>query len=232
VSFDDQIRRAMARLEGSVWVPPDVEARWHERLRALGAELGLSGDAAPTDEQVEAMICELYQAEADVKDTRDAAPPPEPPVPAAEVTLPSAVAPVAVRIAEAAARGPDADGDVTLRDEGARRTVLPRANVDEDGDGRDTAEELTRVYSRRPGEADLGLPGVEVKPKPSTARPPLPKPPRPRVDPLAGAKLERPTSSSRRTAEEFHARHGRPTLLGGLAGTRAPSGEEEGGDGR
>jgi hypothetical protein len=215
VSFDDQVRRAMARLEGQVKVPPDVEARWLERLRTLGAELGLSDEAAPTEEQVEAMIRELYQAEADVKDARDAAPPPVEPT-ATEATLPSA------------------DGDTTPRREG-RRTVLPRASADEDldGDGRDTAEDMTKVYSRGPGEADAGLPGVEVKPKPAAVRAPPHKPPRPLVDPLAGVKPERPTSSPTRTAEEYPARRPRPTLLGGLGGPRAPqSGDQEGGDGR
>jgi hypothetical protein len=226
VPFEDQVQRALGRLARQL--SPDVEARWLERLRALAAELGLSDAAAPTDEQVEAMIRELYQAEADVKDV---ARPSGCTAPAAEATLPSAVAPIAVRIAAAAGGGSDADGDVTLRDEGARRTVLPRANVDEEGDGRDTAEELTKVYSRGPGEADAGLPGVEVKPRPSTARPPPHKPPR-RADPLAGAKLERPTSSPTRTAEEFQARRGRPTLLGGLVGPIAPNGDQEGGDGR
>jgi hypothetical protein len=41
---------------------------------------------------------------------------------------------------------------------------------------------MTKVYSRRPGEADAGLPGVEVKPKPAAARAPPHKPPRPLVD--------------------------------------------------
>jgi hypothetical protein len=73
VSFDDQVGRAMRRLERQVRVPPDIELRWMQRLDALRTELGLSDDIAPTDEQVEAMIRELYQAEADVKDARDAA---------------------------------------------------------------------------------------------------------------------------------------------------------------
>lgn len=234
VPFEDQIARAMKRIERQARVPPEVEARWEARLRALGAELGLAENAEPTEAQIDTIVRELYQAEADVKDARDAAPA-DPQVPAAEATLPSVVAPIAVRIALAARHGPDADGDATLRDERARPTVLPRANVDEDLDveGRDTAEDMTRVYSRRPGEADAALPGVEVKPKPETVRPPPHKPPRPLGDPLAGVKPERPTSSPTRTAEEFPVRRARPTLLGGLGGSRAPqSGDQEGGDGR
>jgi hypothetical protein len=212
MSFDDQVRRAMVRLERQVKIPPEVGTRWLERLRALGAELGLTDNAAPTDEQIEVMIRELYQAEADVKDARDAASPGS-----AEATLPSTVAP----IAEVAVRG----------QEGARPTVLPSAIADEDLDGRDTAEDMTKVYSREPGEADAGLPGVEVKPKLATLRSPPHKPPRPISDPLAGAKLEQPTPSARRTVEAFHARHPRQTLFGGLTAPRAPSGgEREGGN--
>ena len=228
VSFDDQVRRAMSRLERQVKVPPEVEARWLERLGALGAELGLRPDTEPTDEQIEVMIRELYQAEADIKDARDAPPAPAPPSgvpPSAEATLPSTVAPIVVRIAAAARRGPDADGEASLR-------ALPSANADDDPDeGRETGEDLTKVYSRAPGEADAAIPGVEVKPRPTSARPPH-RPPLPIGSPLVDAKLERPTSSATRTAEEFPARR-RPTLLGGLGGPRAPqSGDQEGGDGR
>jgi hypothetical protein len=115
VSFDDQVGRAVRRLERQVRVPLDVEARWTQRLAALSAELGLGDGADPTDEQVEAMIRELYQAEADVKDARDRALAGEAAqdgvAPPSEATLPSAVSPVAVWIAEAASRQRDAEGE-------------------------------------------------------------------------------------------------------------------------
>jgi hypothetical protein len=116
VSFEDQITRAMKRLERQVNVPPEVEARWVQRLRALGSELGLREDAEPTEAQVEAMIRELYHAEADVKDAHPATGPA--PV---EATLASAASPIAVRIAKAVAKPGDAEGETMLRREGDRR---------------------------------------------------------------------------------------------------------------
>jgi hypothetical protein len=64
---DEKLKSAMARLERTVKVTPAVETRWLERLRTLGDDLGLTGDADPTREQVEAMVRELLQAEADVE---------------------------------------------------------------------------------------------------------------------------------------------------------------------
>jgi hypothetical protein len=214
VPFEDQIVRAMKRIEKQAKVPPEVEARWEQRLRALGAELGLREDAEPTDQQVEAMIRELYEAEADVKDARPAVPP-------LEATLSSTVSPIAVRIAQAALRPDDAEGEATLRREGDRPTALPQANVDDDSeDGRDTGEDLTTVY--KPGEVEASSP--EVKPKLATLRPPH-RSPRPVRDPLPGVEPERPKSSATRTAETFRKR---PTLLGGLVAPSAPPGGGEG----
>ena len=89
MSLEDQITRAMKRIERQARVPPEVEARWEARLRALGAELGLVADTEPTDAQLDAMIRELYEAEADVKDARPGALPPP-----LEATLSSAVSPI------------------------------------------------------------------------------------------------------------------------------------------
>jgi hypothetical protein len=63
VSFDDQLRRALARMEKSFKVPPELEQRWLARLRTLGAELNLREGDGPTDEQAEVMIRELYTGE-------------------------------------------------------------------------------------------------------------------------------------------------------------------------
>jgi hypothetical protein len=96
---------------------------------------------------------------------------------------------------------------------GDRPAALPRQNADDDSEeGRDTSEDMTRVFSKEPGAADAQIPGVEVKPLPPTVRPPPHRPPRPIADPLAGALLERPTSSATRTAEAFR---GRATLRRG-----------------
>ena len=220
MSLEDPITRAMKRIERLAKVPPEVEARWEQRLRALGAALGLVPDTEPTDAQLDAMIRELYEAEADVKDARPGAPPPH-----LEATLASAVSPIAVRIAQAVVKPDDAEGETTLRREGDRPASLPRANADDDSeDGRDTGEDMTKVYSRRPGEADALIPGVEVKPKPATLRPPH-RPPRPIGDPLAGVEPERPKSSATRSAEAFRLR---PTLFNGLATVRG-GGQNEGG---
>jgi hypothetical protein len=104
----------MRRRESQVRVPPDVKARWTQRLAALRAEVGLGDGADPTDEQVEAAVREFYEAEADVKDARDAAlagAAAQDAAPPSEATLPSAVSPVAVRIAALASSLPDADGE-------------------------------------------------------------------------------------------------------------------------
>ena len=157
VPVEDAVQRAMRRIERHAKVPPDVAARWERRLRALGAELGLPTEAEPTDVQLDRVIRELYEAEADVKDARLAAPPP------LEATLASAASPSAQ------------------------------------------------------------IPDVEVKPLPATVRPPPHRPPRPIADPLAGAPVERPTSSATRTAETFR---NRTTLRGVVAAPRA-AGENE-----
>jgi hypothetical protein len=216
VSLEDQIVRAMKRIERQAKVPPEVEARWEQRLRALGAELGLREDAEPTDEQVEAMIRELYEAEADVKDAQPVVLPLRP-----EATLASAVSPIAVRIAQAASRSDDAEGEATLRREGDRPTTLPQAHVDDDSeDGRDTGEDMTKVFSKDPGAADAQIPGVGVKP--ATVHPPPHRPPRPLVDPLAGVEPERPTASATRTAETFRRR----TTLHGISAPKDDQGGE------
>jgi hypothetical protein len=130
------------------------------------------------------------------------------------------VSPIAVRIAEVATKADDVDGERTLRRDGDRPAVLPRPNADDDSeDGRDTGEDMTKVFSKPPGEADAQIPGVEGKP--ATVRPPH-RPLRPIVDPLAGVPLERPTTSAARTAEAFRRR---PTLPGGHAAT--PGGEQD-----
>jgi hypothetical protein len=217
VPVEDAVQRAMRRIERHARVAPEVAARWEQRLRALGDELGLAADAEPTDAQIAEVIRELYEAEADLKDAR--------PAPPLEATLASAVSPVAVRIAQAMVRADDADGETTLRRDGDRPATLPRPNADGDAeDGRDTGEDMTRVYSRKPGEAGARIPGVEAKPKPSTVPPPD-RPPRPVDDPLAGVEPERPESSAKRTAESFRLRR---TLFNGLAGV-SESDQDEGG---
>jgi hypothetical protein len=215
VPFRDQVARAMARIERHARVSPEVQARWEQRLRALGAALGLPEDGEPTDSQLARVVRELYEAEADVKDAGPAAPPPP-----LEATLASAASPIAVRIAEATIRPGDADGETTLHREGDRPAALPRPNDDDPAEGRDTGEDMTRVFSKQPGAADAQIPGVEVKPLPATVRPPPHRPPRPIADPLAGVELERPTSSATRTAEAFR---GRSTLPGGVV----PPGDEQ-----
>jgi hypothetical protein len=217
VSFEDQIQRAMRRIERHAKVPPAVQARWEQRLRALGDELGLTADDEPSDSQLTRVVRELYEAEADVKDARPAAPPP------LEATLASATSPIAVRIAQAATRPGDADGETTLRRDADRPAALPRPNADDESeDGRDTGEDMTKVFSKDPRAADAQIPGVEVQP--ATVRPPPHRPPRPIVDPLAGVEPERPTSSATRTAEAFRRR---PTLLGIRS---APKNDDKGGD--
>jgi hypothetical protein len=166
VAFEDQIARAMKRLERQVKVPPEVEARWAQRLRALGSELGLREDAEPTEAQVEAMIRELYHAEADVKDAHPAAAAP------LEATLASAASPIAVRIAAVAAKPADAEGEATLRREGDRPAGLglPCAHAD-DEDDRDTGEDMTKVYTPGPRAMRDLLAGVESeRPTSSAAR--------------------------------------------------------------
>jgi hypothetical protein len=198
VPTEDQIQRAMRRIERQARVPPEVQARWERRLRALGAELGLPPEGEPSDTQLATLIRELYEAEADLKDARSAVPHPPP----LEATLASAVSPVAVRIAQAAVKSDDAEGEATLRREGDRPASLPPANDDAD-DGRETGDDMTKVWSHRPGDADAAIPGVEVRP--ATVRPPH-RPPRPIVDRLAGVTPERPKPSAARTAEWFRKR--------------------------
>jgi hypothetical protein len=215
VPFEDQIQRAMGRIERHAKVPPEVQARWEQRLRALGDELGLPADDEPTDSQLARVVRELYEAEGDVKDARPAAPP------FLEATLASAASPIAVRIAQVTTRPEDADGETTLRREGDRPAALPRPNADdESGDGHDTGEDMTKVFSKDPRAADAQIPGVEVKP--ATVRPPPHRPPRPLVDPLAGVEPERPTASATRTAEAFRKR----TTLPGIAA--APKNDKAG----
>jgi hypothetical protein len=167
VPFEDQIQRAMRRIERPTKVPLEVAARWEQRLRALGAELGLPADGEPTDAQLAQVVRELYEAEADVKDAGPIAPPP------LEATLASAVSPIAVRIAQTATKPDDADGETTLSRDGDRPAALPRPNDEDSEDGRDTGEDMTKVFSKKPGEADAQIPGVEVKP--ANARPTDPR---------------------------------------------------------
>jgi hypothetical protein len=217
VPFEDQIQRAMRRIERHAKVPSAVQARWEQRLRALGDELGLTAADDPTDSQLACVVRELYEAEADVKDARPAAPPP------LEATLASATSPIAVRIAHAATRSDDADGATTQRHEGDRPAALPRPNADDEPeDGRDTGEDMTKVFSKQPEAADAKIPGVHVRP--ANVRPPPHRPPRPIVDPLAGVEPERPTSSATRTAEAFLKR---TTLLGTPS---APKNDDNGGE--
>jgi hypothetical protein len=179
---EDQIQRAMRRIERHAKVPPPVQARWEQRLRALGDELRLTADDEPSDSQLNRVVRELYEAEADVKDARPAAPP-------LEATLASATSPIA---------------------------TLPRPNADDESeDGRDTGEDMTKVFSKDPRAADAQIPGVEVKP--ATAPPPPRRPPHP----LAGVEPERPTASATRTAEAFRKR----TTLQGIAPNDDKGGE-------
>jgi hypothetical protein len=108
VSFDDQVRRALGRMENRLEVPHELEPRWLARLESLSAELNFRDGDSPTEEQAEIMIRELYQAEADARDEREASPPP-----AVLQTLLSTTEPTAERIA-AAARESDMDGEATL----------------------------------------------------------------------------------------------------------------------
>jgi hypothetical protein len=112
VSFDDQVQRAIKRLERQIKVPPAVEQRWLERLADLATELDMTGAVGPTDEQVEIMIRELARAEEDVSAAQGDGPSPE-------RAITSALSPIAARIT-AAARAPDVDGETTPRHEGHR----------------------------------------------------------------------------------------------------------------
>jgi hypothetical protein len=203
VPTEDQIQRAMKRIERQARVPPEVQDRWEQRLRALGSELGLSPEGEPSDAQLATLIRELYEAEADLKDAQLAMGTSPPPL---EATLASAVSPVAVRIAQAAVKTDDGEGEATLRREGDRPASLPPADDDSE-DGRETGEDMTKVWSQRPG--------IEVRSRPATVRPvttggtpkpPPHRPPRPIVDPLAGVTPERPKPSATRSAEWFRKR--------------------------
>jgi hypothetical protein len=201
VPFKDQIQRAMTRIERHAKVPPEVQARWEQRLRALGDELGLPADDDPTDSQLARVVRELYEAEADVKDAHPAAPP------TLEATLASATSPIT-------------HGDGETR-EGDRPAALPRPNADEESEeGRDTSEDMTKVFSKDPVAADAQIPDEAVKP--ATVRPPPHRPPHPLVDPLAGVEPERPTASATRTAEAFRRR----TTLHGITAPKNDQGGE------
>jgi hypothetical protein len=136
----------MRRIERQARVPPEVQTRWEQRLRALGAELGLPPEGEPSDTHLATLIRELYEAEADLKDARMNAVPPPPPL---EATLASALSPVAVRIAQAAVKTDDAEGETTLRREGDRPASLPPADDDSD-EGRETGEDMTKVWKSKP----------------------------------------------------------------------------------
>jgi hypothetical protein len=91
------------------------------------------------------------------------------------------------------------------REKARARGELPPLPPMAEDDNRPTGEvfgddEQTRVFSKRPGDADAHIPGVSVRRKPTaTVRPPPHAPPRPRSE--------------------------RPTLFGGMAGAepRSPS---------
>jgi hypothetical protein len=211
VCFDDQVRRALARMEGRFKVPSHLEERFLARLRARGAELDFPENDGPTDEQVAVMIQELYQAGADVRDARDAGK-----VRPGMHTLVSATeAPIVRRIA-GAAKNQDGDGEATILRGGAP--------PDEDPDAaRETGEEFTRVLTREPSAADAQIPGIEVVAKPRTGGAPH-RPPRKIADALAGVPVVTPTSSPTRTAEAFATHGERRTLVDGrgLRGGAAP----------
>ena len=63
VSLEDQLTRAMKRIERQARVPPEVEARWEERLRGPRRQSCAScPDTEPTDAQIERrMIRELLR---------------------------------------------------------------------------------------------------------------------------------------------------------------------------
>jgi hypothetical protein len=134
--LQEMVERLAARLESVVKIRAAVKTRWLERVRARADELGPSGDGTePTSEQVDGMLVELLRAEADVQRATEPA----------EAT---AVAPIAVRIAEAAARGPDDDGDATLQREG-RRTLLPVASPGRLPRGHAPASDAPRQQTER-----------------------------------------------------------------------------------
>jgi hypothetical protein len=117
VSIDERVQaeveRLWKRLAPLLTIRAAVKRRWAERVRARADELGLTGETEPTDAQVDEMLGELLHAEAEVHP--------------AEAT---AVAPIAVRIAEAAERASDDDGDVTLQQDG-RQALLPGPSLDD-----------------------------------------------------------------------------------------------------
>jgi hypothetical protein len=98
------------------------------------------------------------------------------------------------------------DGDATL--------LRGDAQADDDADdaGRDTGEDCTTFYSRRPVAADAQIPGPPVASKPLTGRPPHP-PPRKLGDALSGVPVEVHTSSATRTADAFRAEDLRRTRI-------------------
>jgi hypothetical protein len=198
VPFDEQIRRALVRMENRLVVPPHLEARWLERLRALAAELQIDESEGPTDEQAELMIRELYQADADDRDARDA-------TRGRGVldTLPSYGA-VGLTIADADA--------MPLRGDAA-----PREDAEVE---RETGEDFTRVLTREPGAADAQIPGLAVVAKPVTGHSPNPAPRKLR-DPLGGGTPNAPTSSPAPSAQA-RVRSQRPTLFDGLGGGAGP----------
>jgi hypothetical protein len=200
VPAEDQIQRAMRRIERQARVPPEIQARWEQRLRALGAELGLPPEGEPSDAQLATLIRELYEAEADLKDAQSSAG--SPPL---EATLASAVAPVAVRIAQAAVKTDDAEGDATLRREGDRPASLPPSEDDSE-DGRETGEDMTKVWSHRSFDVRSRPATVRPVTMGGTPKPPPHRPPRPIVDPLAGVTPERPKPSAARTVAWFRKR--------------------------
>jgi hypothetical protein len=129
------MRRALARLEHGIHVRPEVEERWLARLWDRRDTLKLSESDEPTEEQVGALVRELWHAEADVKDARSA-----------EKTLPSATALISPEVA-AALCGADAEGEAALLRAGAR------TDVDTDDAGRATWDDVTEFWSAPPDDA-------------------------------------------------------------------------------
>jgi hypothetical protein len=180
VSFEDQVRRALARMESRIEVRPELEARWFARLRALGAELDISESDGPTEAQIAIVIRELYQAEADSQDARDASAPPEPAVPTSRSPRPLAAPPLVT---------PPGARPVASARYAPPPPVEPTAASPEDCDGPDEATRFLDHKSTAPG-AKRHAPTLRSMP---SAAPSIPRP-APSVDiltanlPTAGAR--------------------------------------------
>ena len=190
VSTEDQIQRAMRRIERQARVPPEVQARWEQRLRALGAELGLPPEGEPSDTQLATLIREALRGRGRPQGRAD----------------------------ECGAATAAAGGDAGIRGLPNRRADRPGRSEDRRRGGRGHAAPgrrpagLPAARRRRPGRGardrgghDQGLepPNHRGEAKP---QPPPHRPPRPIADPLAGVTPERPKPSATRTAELFRKR--------------------------